>query len=348
MTAATPPSPRLPDSRRPWAGIALFAILIGTFIPAQPTQAWNDTGHMIAALIAFDLLEESVRDEALRLIRAHPRFEADFTRAMPEYIRDGTEKNQARWIFSRAATWPDIARGLDGDEGKKYHRPTWHYINLPLFLNKADETALKPDLKVNLDLDVGEHPDESKLNVIQALKWCSRIVGDKAKPAGDRGVHLSWLLHMTGDLHQPLHAATLFTRKKFGDRDGDKGGNEVPVALKGNLHKLWDGLLGTSEHLGTVSGKARKLALDPALKSGGAEAAKDTLFQNWMKESYDLAIDHAYDDTVRSAVAETERGGSLGAISLPEDYLEVAGGVAKEQIVKAGHRLAALITRLLK
>lgn len=70
-----------------------------------------------------------------------------------------------------------------------------------------------------------------------------------------RSYDLVWLLHIVGDVHQPLHATPRFTKElrlKYqlaGTTDlGDRGGNEETVsAATGEtmaLHAYWDGMFG--------------------------------------------------------------------------------------------------------
>jgi hypothetical protein len=54
---------------------------------------------------------------------------------------------------------------------------------------------------------------------------------------------LSWLIHLAGDLHQPLHTVALFRSDL---PDGDRGGNDIQMKGGGNLHTFWDGRVGTS------------------------------------------------------------------------------------------------------
>ena len=56
-------------------------------------------------------------------------------------------------------------------------------------------------------------------------------------PIRRRATALKWVVHLVGDLHQPLHAG----------EHADSGGNDVKLSFDGrptNLHSLWDsGLL---------------------------------------------------------------------------------------------------------
>lgn len=56
---------------------------------------------------------------------------------------------------------------------------------------------------------------------------------------------MRYLIHVVGDVHQPLHAASLFDDDKF--INGDRGGNLFKIQFSkeiDNLHKLYDDILG--------------------------------------------------------------------------------------------------------
>src|SRR5262249_18363782 len=55
---------------------------------------------------------------------------------------------------------------------------------------------------------------------------------------------LSWLLHLVGDVHQPLHSTTRVSTTK---PDGDDGGNGVKLTWPANLHTFWDDVLGCGD-----------------------------------------------------------------------------------------------------
>src|SRR5262245_29429117 len=58
---------------------------------------------------------------------------------------------------------------------------------------------------------------------------------------------IPWILHLIGDVHQPLHVVQRFTKD-----NGDRGGNLVRLVGNSNLHSYWDSRLGSGER--SVSG----------------------------------------------------------------------------------------------
>ncbi len=312
---------------------------------AAPVAAWNEAGHMTAALIAYDRLPVDVRVAAGRLLRAHPRFQADFEPELPRSLARASAARQDRWFFAYAATWPDTARRFERERSAatrdaliaRYHHGSWHYINLPTYLRASDAAALRiptPPMRWSAGLA------GANLNIVQALaqltkQWCAAGQTD-----ADRAVALSWLLHLVGDVHQPLHATALYAVPLF--PDGDRGGNDIAVSGGTNLHALWDGALGSD---------ARPQRLDAlAREHGGVEAAApgpDLLreFKRWAKQSRDLAERVVYTDQVRSAVSTAlERP---PRVRLDADYRAQLRATAQRQIGIAGQRIAWVTQTLL-
>lgn len=152
-----------------------------------------------------------------------------------------------------------------------------------------------------------------------------------------RSYDLAWLLHLVGDLHQPLHATLRFNRDETG---GDAGGNTVKIscALSCNgaseLHAFWDNLLGKTN---AAPGEAIQAARD--LSPADAQQALQTNESDWIKESFDLAKKSVY-------VSPVENGD--GPFALTGSYQENSLDIAKRQIALAGARLANLLNEALK
>src|SRR5262249_32098895 len=101
--------------------------------------AWNSTGHMAVALLAYEELSknDTAWNAIVEILKQHPRLE-DLKQDMPA---NAGEKEQWRYIFCKAATWPDMVRPKAGDGAvrqrlsAKYHHGEWHYINFPINLD---------------------------------------------------------------------------------------------------------------------------------------------------------------------------------------------------------------------
>ncbi len=100
----------------------------------------------------------------------------------------------------------------------------------------------------------------SPANILMALAENERIVRSKAL-AEQRAVALAWLFHLVSDVHHPLHTVQLFTREY---PYGDRGGNEICVRVAPgrpplDLHRLWDGLMTSTNNAVNLSKIATEL-----------------------------------------------------------------------------------------
>ncbi len=195
--------------------LLLNAVLLGLTLLPAPCLGWNGPGHNVIDLIAWEQLDEATQASAVALLKAHPRYEQHFLGKMPENVWSGSPAEQDQWLFAHAGTWPDLVRNrsdvVTDDDVRRYNRPTWHYINLPVYLTAEDRDVLAAGLKVNRSTEIPEDRDTYTMNVAQAIGNSLRIVRDEEAATQDRAVHLCWVLHLIGDAHQPCHAAALFS-----------------------------------------------------------------------------------------------------------------------------------------
>jgi hypothetical protein len=127
------------------------------------SYAWNAAGHQLMAAITWDLLSAKQQDYWIDILEHHPRFKKDFEDHIPKYVNRNPDTYK-EWVFRRASTWPDIARGIPAKQKDKYHHGSWHYINYPLFLDKKVNTNfLNKNNKWKGDF-------HNKLNIIQSFK----------------------------------------------------------------------------------------------------------------------------------------------------------------------------------
>jgi hypothetical protein len=140
-----------------------------------------------------------------------------------------------------------------------------------------------------------------------------------------------WLLHLVGDVHQPLHSST---RVSSADLQGDSGGNNVKLSGPSKeLHAFWDGLPGDSSNMADVVAYGKTLtAADPLLAQKSAAA-------DWIKESFDIAETTVYSSPI---------GGTDGPFTITAAYKDNAQKIAAERVELAGERLANLINNELK
>ena len=289
-----------------------------------PVSAWNALGHKVVAEIAWEQLDDPTRQQIVDALQRHPRFAEDFVRKMPEDVAMADKAVQDHWIFQQAAAWPDIARKTQFD------LPSWHYINIPLFLDGERRVTF------NLSTEYPTTTMQDEGNVAQATKHCLALIANPGASADARALAYSWLIHLVGDMHQPLHTTQLVSNYF---PEGDEGGNKIPVVQGHNLHSLWDDLLGTRSQMQDVDREVVKLReqreywnVDTRLDING-----------WIAESNDAARSVVYDSAILQEVRSARPGEKLVPIPLSTVYLQAAGQLARRRIVAAGLRLGSLL-----
>lgn len=323
---------------------ATAAIVFVTFLAAE-AQAWSDAGHKIIASIAFRQLNADQRAAIVELLAHHPRHAQDFRSAMPADVAAGPAELCDEWLFQQAAIWPDLARGFPEAEKERFHRPTWHYINRPLFLTDRDRDRLHDRIEINLKLDPSEGPSDT-FNVVQALRQAWRIAADPRADRSQRALMLTWIFHTVGDVHQPLHSTALFAEGLF--PDGDRGGNLIRTGQRSNLHAVWDSLPGG--RLKVTEARNRAIALLQASESErpGEEVAGNLDEHDWVSESHSACRDFVYTPEVLAHLRRLPRDGGAEALPLvlSEEYLKSAGAVAVRRVVTAGRRLGSVLKQV--
>ncbi|MGI9293195.1 MAG: S1/P1 nuclease, partial [Pseudomonadales bacterium] len=218
----------------------------------------------------------------------------------------------------------------------------WHFINYPIGAHgggaEPADSVPKRGWWLRLPRD---------MNAVQAMQAHKAIVQDPTQAAADRALSLTWLCHIVGDLHEPLHTTSLFTEKRF--RDGDRGGNEIPIEEQGssrNLHALWDSLAGHSASDQNQKRRAEQLA--ERFPASAQVASDGTDVKVWVQESVFLSRNLAYDPAILTHVNTYDRTrGKLAPLRVSEDYIDMAREVAEQRITLAGYRLAALLADVL-
>jgi hypothetical protein len=309
--------------------ILLGALLIGSLLPTG-ASAWWDEGHMQIAAVAYERLQQDIRDKVDALLKHNPDYQA--------WVAGVPAEQAARHAFIRAASWADDIKKRKPDyiEDKpnnpaagqnigypdKFMHDYWHYMDSGF---STDGTEVKP---------------AEPVNALSQIKLLTAGLSPSSKlPDEVRSYDLVWLMHLVGDAHQPLHATSRFSHFM---PDGDEGGNkDLVVPATGErikLHAYWDRLLGGSSTPEGASWEALKNE-DTKLPEPDKTLAADADPEHWFKESAKLAEQFAYAEPVRSC---------LSACLLDRSYETNARAVARKQAGLAGARLAALIARALQ
>lgn len=323
--------------------IAILPLLVCLLI-GRPASAWNATGHKLISSIAFRRLSPEEQGRVIAILKRHPRFTQDFSDEMPPELKEAGPAEQHEWLFQQAGIWADIVRS-GPPERTAFHRPTWHYVDLPLFLDAPSRLALEGKVKENVLLapPEGATSDTQELNVTQAIRLARRIAADRGASPETRAVMLAWVFHTVGDIHQPCHSTGLFSQKLF--PAGDQGANKIKVAQSYNLHGLWDGFLGQNAEFRDVRNRAIALTKADDFVELGTAAAAELDEKAWRDESHLLAITATYDAEILLALRKAEAAGELPAepLVLSEDYLKLGGKLSERRVIQAGYRLGAVL-----
>lgn len=205
--------------------------------------------------------------------------------------------------IAMTSNWPDF---IKSDPAYKY-LDTWHYINLKGGLN---ETELKNYLATDTVTDA-----YTKIN------WLTGQLKNKELESEKKVLYLRLLIHIVGDIHQPLHIG----------RFEDRGGNGIKVNWfkdPSNLHTVWDSKLidfqqlSYSEYAASINYTSRAQR-----KEWQAEPLSD-----WIWKSYQYA---------EKIYADIKPDATLGY-----DYNFKFIGIVNQQLLKGGVHLAGLLNEI--
>lgn len=316
--------------------IAQLGAAVIIFICSSMSSAWNNFGHEVIAAAAYDRLTPQAKQRVAELLKLNPNYD-DWVELLPVADGPATDRPPAdrpttdreRAAFIRAATWADYIRHAPGyrsdDNAKDNRRNTgyadklvhgsWHYIDLPF---SPDATPLIQPKAPNAQTQIAAF---------------RRALADPNAADERKSYALTWLLHLVGDIHQPLHATSRFTRDAI---KGDRGGNEVELCAKrcgDELHAFWDDALGSSNDLNRIIAYANKLPAPAAAKAAVSDE------KQWAIESFQIAKKSVYADPI---------GDGLGPYTLNTKYKRAANNIARSRAALAAARLANLLNGELK
>lgn len=199
--------------------------------------------------------------------------------------------------LAMVSTWMDEIRS----DSTYNYTTDWHWTTIPDG-GKYEDVEGNPDGKVMMMIE----------------KFTKELKTGKLT-AKQQAEYLKMLVHMVGDIHQPLHVG----------KPGDRGGNDIKVKWAGgdsNLHRVWD-----SDMIEDTKLSYTELA--QSLPKPNAEIIKkwqQTSVRDWAKESM----------TLRPAVYNIGKG------SLGYRYSYVNMPSVRERILQAGVRIAGLLNQI--
>jgi S1/P1 Nuclease len=272
------------------------------FFSLQATAlGWGDPGHMTVAQIAFEDLSAAQQARVNELAAL-------------------IELDDHEYEFVTSACWMDDIRDFPMFEPIK----DWHFITQMFIIDSAVQQKPPPPV-----------------NAASIIAFLKTRIGNPKEPDIKKAYYLAELVHLVGDIHQPLHTVTRFTHD---EPEGDRGGNLFFLgegSLRGNLHSYWDaagGIFGVGNIRRPLSNNGRsrlqqfaKVIKDKVPKDSPAIVGKVGNLNPdvWAKEGFDLRED------IYSGIKEQD---------VPDpNYEKKTQRISRERIALAGYRLAAIL-----
>ena len=314
------PAARQASTRTP-AAPAVALVLSLYFHRLGLVDAWWDTGHMLVAAVALKSLPKAQVEEASLLLDIYK------------------EAYPAASTFVSASHWADdIKRNHDA-----YAFSGWHFIDFPY----PSRDACSQDTV-------------EKQNIVFALESLRNTLKKTASPAWSRAFALRFIIHLIGDMHQPLHTVS---RCSPNHPKGDAGGNLFKLSgTYNNLHKLWDAMGGQyadsiaklcpygewetcekqeSEREAAVISEAASLIEEFPRESfanetfgpGPEDAWGKDILMSWARSSYAVVSSNprVYGDVTENAEPS-------------EDYVKFVKATTRRRVVLGGYRLGRFLS----
>jgi hypothetical protein len=330
------PGRRYPARR---AAAALVAALAGAALLPAPARAWDDVGHMAIAIVAWRHMTPEARERAAALLRAAPPG-AGLAQLRPN---EGGPEARDEALFARAATWADLVRDRrDSLRYATYHHGPWHYLSWYWRPDSAGPGSAARAVTVT------GLPADSQ-SVVERIAALRPVVADAGARPEVRAVALAWVLHLVGDIHNPVHTASRVTPAHPA---GDAGGNAVRLTDDGrptNLHAVWDDLFDAPGQRAGGEGRGRpgpeallaiaERAADEMERAAPAAGVRGPAGESnpaaWAREG------QAIDETAVYTPDLVEGG------PVPPGYAARARAVVLPRAALAGYRLAAFLNQTL-
>ncbi|GLB48945.1 endonuclease [Neptunitalea sp. Y10] len=196
--------------------------------------------------------------------------------------------------------------GDDIKSDKRFRKfGAWHYVN------------------IDPGKEYGDEPASAYGDIIKGIDTCMVVLKSETATKADKQFYLKMLVHLVGDLHQPLHVG----------KAEDLGGNKIKVTWfreDSNLHRVWD-----SEMLDHYNMSYTEISGNfPELTKNQVKQLQKGSVLDWVNETRKL-VDKVY--------ASAKDGDDLGYRYMYDHFGEV-----QEQLEKGGVRLAKLLDEAFK
>ena len=320
---------------------SIFVSLLISLSSLTPAFGWGPDGHKTVGQVA-----------SLR-IKTHTK------NRIAQILKPGE-------TLSNIANWADTVKTRVGshdpdsdtdaflqDVAHNTGNGNWHFDDLPLGCNTYDTCT-------------GFTPDD---DVVHMINVCIRTLQgnpDPNHPLSKRNA-LRMLVHLVGDLHQPLHIGSGYINENgpnntivivkdpaavSANTPSDRGANALIIDTRTkNLHSFWDGDL--VKQLMTKQNKTTTNALAQFLKTSvtpkpdwSATGSVDTWASQWATDSLHISANKAFNSVRIVGDRRTVNGKPAYNIRRAANYNSVNVPVVRDQLAKGGFRLAKLLDEI--
>jgi hypothetical protein len=205
-----------------------------------------------------------------------------------------------------ASNWPDF---IKSDPAYNY-LSSWHYINF-------NSGLIQDSIKIFL-------ANDTATNAYTKINFLTAQLKNKKLSQENKILYLRLLIHIVGDIHQPLHVGRL----------EDQGGNKIKVLWfkdPSNLHTVWDTQLINFQQLSYTE---YATAINFTTKEQRSTLQRQPL-SAWLFESYKIA------EKIYGDIKEPDQ-----KLDYAYNFKYVA--TVNEQLLKGGVRLAGLLNEIFK
>ncbi len=311
--------------------VCVAAITLLVAWTATPAQPWGCEGHETVALIAKKHLTPHALQMVTQTLQPLP-----IDPHLARFCHPAANLD----VMANVATW--------ADDEREVNRATedWHFLDIPRDAQRSEVSSFCPTGGC----------------VVTAIHDQLAVLQNVTADATARGEALMYIIHLVGDIHQPLHCTT----------NGDRGANCVPVnyfntkptgngsEYKPNLHATWDSNIITRIPNNTDPGHFADM-LDAKFQPQVASWQQAGInYEDWAWESHQAAEQTAYGKLSKAIsiaprtpqIANCTQNNNVGKRMLKlhekigQTYQDAAAPVIEEQLAKAGIRLAMVLNQV--
>lgn len=324
--------------------VNLIVFLVVFQLTTPATFGWGNTGHKTVARIAELRLSNSPNTVAK--IKAILKTNESLTG-----IATWADKVKDENKFSTVATHPDLDTQHFYRHVVNKHNREWHFVDLPLKCSGYKDPKCKKFI--------------SRTDIVQMINLCIRRLLEEPissnAPQLTKRNALRLLVHLVGDLHQPLHVGVGFVNVDGPDGDivfehnpvtilenefpSDIGGNKLLIKgeASDNLHSFWDADLVDKLIGGQKIDEFSKSLNTLVVPAWNPTGHSKTWATQWADDTLQVSAQNAYMTLeITKEVVIEDKTKYLITKAEPK-YTNNNLPIVKTQLAKGGYRLAKLL-----